>query len=71
MGLVALWHFSTWDLSGPGIKTYVLCNGRWIPNHWTTKEAPQTHCILIEIAHLVSGLNEVQVLYVSLQKSDR
>ena len=28
----------------------------------------QTHYLLIEIAHLVSGLNEAQVLYVSAQK---
>ena len=27
-----------------------------------------THCLLIEITHLVSGLNEAQVLYVSAQK---
>ena len=29
---------------------------------------PETHGLLIEIRHLVSGLNETQVLNVSLQK---
>ena len=28
----------------------------------------RTHCLLIEIAHLISGLNKAQVLDVSWQK---
>ena len=28
----------------------------------------RTHCLFLEITHLVSGLNEAQVLYISAQK---
>jgi len=35
-----------------------LCNSDWVLNPW----------LLIEIPHLISGLKEAQVLYVSLQK---
>ena len=37
---VAVWAelpHSMWGLSGPGIKP-IACVGRWIPNHWTTRE---------------------------------
>ena len=34
----------------------------------TTQIGTRTHCLLIEITHLVSGLNEAQVLYVWSQK---
>ena len=32
---------SMWDLSSPARNgTHVPCTGRWIPNHWTTREVP-------------------------------
>jgi len=35
MGLVAPWHV---DCPGTRDQTHVLCFGRWILNHWTTRE---------------------------------
>ena len=33
--------WSMWDLSSPARNgTHVPCTGRWIPNHWTTREVP-------------------------------
>ena len=33
--------WSMWDLSSPARNgTQVPCTGRWIPNHWTTREVP-------------------------------
>ena len=38
MGLVALWHVkNSWARD----RTCVPCIGRWILNHWTTREVPQ------------------------------
>ena len=45
-GLLQLWHaglvaLSTWDLSSPTRdQICVLCIGRWILIHWTTREVP-------------------------------
>ena len=30
-----------WNLPGPGIWTHVPCIGRWVLNHWTTREVPK------------------------------
>ena len=32
-----------WNLPGPGIKPVSLCIGRWILNHWTTREVPECY----------------------------
>ena len=37
MGLVALWHV---DSSQTREQNHVPCVGRWILNHWTTREVP-------------------------------
>ena len=37
MGLVALWHVGS---SRTRDRTHVPCIGRWILNHWTTREVP-------------------------------
>ena len=42
MGLVALQSVgSSWARE----RTCLLCAGGWIPNHWTTREAPQKICL--------------------------
>ena len=42
MGLVALQSVGpSWARE----RTCLLCAGRWIPNHWTTREAPQKICL--------------------------
>ena len=30
----------SWDLPGPGVEPVSPCIGRWILNHWTTREVP-------------------------------
>ena len=47
------------------IHPNVYCHVFW--DH-TTQVGTWTHCLIIEITHLVSGLHEVQVLDVSAQK---
>ena len=39
MGLVAPWHMESSQSRG---RAHVLCTGRWILNHWTTREVRQT-----------------------------
>ena len=41
-------------------------NQGWDLSPWART---RIHCLLIDIAHLVSGLNEAQVLYVSAQRN--
>ena len=41
---------------------------RWDMNPTKTEIGTRTPCLLIEMAHVASGLNEAQVLYVSAQK---
>ena len=50
----SLWHvgFSSgmWDLSSPiKDRTQVPCTGRWILNHWTTREVPFVLLICISL----------------------
>ena len=38
------WLQGMWDLSSQTRdQTCVLCIGRWILNHWTTRQVPQTN----------------------------
>ena len=32
-----MWNLSSWSRD----RTHVPCIGRWIPNHWTTREVPK------------------------------
>ena len=34
-----------WEPLGPGMEPVVPCMARWIPSHWTTREAPR-YCTL-------------------------
>ena len=60
---------SHWSLS-TGDKLQLLSLGPSISCLITTDHQgiPSNHCLLIKITHGVSGLTEVQVLYVSVQK---
>ena len=46
-----------WDSLGPGMEPVVPCIARWIPSHWTTREAPR-YCTLdsTQPAHYTWGL---------------
>ena len=60
-------HNSDWDSNptAPQMGLELSQNSDWYLN---PRAGTQTHCLLIEITHLVSGLNEAQLLYVSVQK---
>ena len=51
-----------WDLRSPTRGwTPVPCTGKWIPEHWTTKEGPESYFCRIKN----SGLTAVPLLYIS------
>jgi len=51
-----------WDLRSPTRdRTPVPCTGKWIPEHWTTKEGPESYFCRIKN----SGLTAVPLLYIS------
>ena len=54
------------ESSGTGDQAHVPCVCRQSLNRWTAGKS--THGLLTKIAHLVSGLNDAQVLDASLQK---
>ena len=64
MGPAAPWHAGS---SQTRARTRVPRTGKQTLNHCAPREA-RTHGLLTEITHLVSGLNEAQVLDVSSQK---
>ena len=45
MDLVALSHVGSSSLTG--YQTHLLCTGRQVLNHWTTREGPVSPCLLI------------------------
>ena len=50
MGLVALWYVeSSWTRDG----THVSCIGRWILNHWTTRE------VLLHVFFKITVIQEI------------
>ena len=57
----------SWDCT-PQMRLEPSRNSHW---DWNPQAGTQTHCLLIEIAQLVSGLREARVLYVSVQKEFR
>ena len=51
-GLVAPWHVgSSWIRD----QTSVPCIGRWILNHWTTREDPQAYSLPLCLSLFLSG----------------
>ena len=57
-GLQSLWAqqpHSIWDLSSPTRdRTCILCIGKWILNHWTTKEVPVCYFFIFDFLFFLS-----------------
>ena len=49
VGLAAPWHLGSWFPTRD--QTHVLCIGRQIPNHWTTREGPCPSILNTESTH--------------------
>ena len=66
-GLQSAWAqmpCSMWDLSSlTRDQTCVLCIGRWILNHWTTREVPLFTLLIVTFNTQVLNFDLVQLIY--------
>ena len=64
-----LWHMglvAPWDVESSWTKdwTYAPCIGRWILNHWTTREVPWSWIFMLSLtSNIYHGIKEYEIVY--------